>query len=201
VKKYNISEIERRAIIKTRKILKIPESKHLSAFTRFNLETPNFDSSSIEDVNRFFENTKFRRYWYYECFIYDDSLNVVAWVFEDALFSPIVKIFKGRSYPQQYLSRTKVLRMNLEVDSLWIYIKELNPEHIFHFYSPLIVTNPVTHEEEILYGPFLFFCYKDGEITVVCRYGESEIIISCPLSEFKCRNVETKSRVIWRALK
>jgi hypothetical protein len=58
MKKYNVAKIENRAIMKTRKILKIPESKHLSAFTYFNMWRPNF--GTITDVNSFSENMKFQ---------------------------------------------------------------------------------------------------------------------------------------------
>jgi hypothetical protein len=51
--------------------------------------------------------------------------------------------------------------------------------------SVFVFTDSITGENKMSFYPYLFFCYKNRDITVVYSYiKDYDNIISCPLSEF-----------------
>jgi hypothetical protein len=143
--KCDLSKIEKQTIKKTRKLLKTDKERHLSVFTYFavglsdyffqrsgilnnfqeyfNLlrEIDNiyiffkyFELDDEENVDDFLKN--FKLCDKYRCYVYDDSLNIVAMSIEQQIFS-----FGNTTPDNRYIE----------------YITRINPEYIFEYiYSP-----------------------------------------------------------------
>jgi hypothetical protein len=194
VKKYDIAKIEKKAIQKSHKYLKIPNTQHLSTFTYFKAVLPDFENSSINDVGKLLENMVLfgaKGYCTYECHVYDDSLNIVATALKMPLFSKFVVTW-DESFPPQYLSKTKVIEHDGKLENIHVYIEKLNPEYVFDCFARFCIVDSVTNEDVLLSSFELFFCYKNGNITVVYRDIKSNTVIACPLSEFKGRICKQK---------
>lgn len=129
VRKHNLERIESRAIRRTRSLLKIPKSQPLFVFSYYAVglseyffsETGTFDDSykylkyfklhnkEIGTASDFLKNLQLREY---RCFVYDDSLNIVAMCMGNQVF--------------RYSNTTP--------DSMYIkYINELQPEFVFEY--------------------------------------------------------------------
>ena len=165
VSKYDLDKAEKQTIKKTRKLLKKNKERHLSVFTYFAVglsnyffqETGFFDYSDkriktydkeISSVDDFLKN--FKLWDKYRCFVYDDSLNIIAIAMETTI----------------------LLLDNTPYNKYIEYIRRINPKYIFEYIFP-----PTPYP--------MFFCYKDGDITVVHLSDDGKNIVSYPLSELK----------------
>jgi len=129
ISKYDLDKIEKQTIKKTRKLLKTNKERHLSVFTYFAVglsdyffqETGTFDDSykyfilsdkEIGSVDDFLKN--FSLWDKYRCFVYDDSLNIIAMVIGKTVFH-----YANTTPDKRYIE----------------YITELNPEYVFEYIS------------------------------------------------------------------
>ena len=166
ISKYDLDKIEDQTIKKTQKLLKTDKKYNLFVFTFYPVwlsdyffqKTGTFDDSytyfklydkEIGTVDNFLKN--FQLMNKYRCYVYDNSLNIVAMNMENYVF-PYCKITSDNMYIK--------------------YITELNPEYVFEYHRISC------------YCP-MYFCYKDGEITVVHLSDDGNNIVSYPLSELK----------------
>ncbi|GHU74241.1 hypothetical protein FACS189413_18990 [Bacteroidia bacterium] len=146
ISKYDLDKIEKQTIKKTRKLLKTDKERHLSVFTYFAVglsdyffrEAGIFDDyreyfklfdkkiGTIDDFFKYFklydkENIddflkNFKLWDKYRCYVYDDSLNIVAMSIEQQIFS-----FGNTTPDNRYIE----------------YITRINPEYIFEYiYCP-----------------------------------------------------------------
>lgn len=114
VSKYNLDKIENQTIKKSRKLLKISKGRHLSVFTYFAIGLSDYFFEKPNTVDDFVK--KFKLCDKYRCYVYDDSLNIIAMAIETSVFP--------------YVSTTP--------DNLYIeYITRINPKYIFEYlYCP-----------------------------------------------------------------
>ncbi len=147
INKYNLNKIEKQAIKKSRKLLKTDKERHLSAFTYFavGLSDYFFQDSGLDDfykysklsdkeigtIDNFFKNLKlydkeniddflknFALCDKYRCYVYDDSLNIVAMSIE----KQIIYLGTTTSLYSRYIE----------------YITKINPEYIYEYiYCPI----------------------------------------------------------------
>ena len=115
ISKYNLTKIEHQAIRKTRKLLKTDKKRNLSVFTFYPVYISGSFSQESCTVDDFFNSLKL---WNkYNCYVYDDSLNIVAMKMDNRVF--------------HYSNTTS--------DNMYIkYIKELNPEYVFDYITSLM---------------------------------------------------------------
>jgi len=111
VRKYDLERAESKAIKKARKLLKIPTAKPLFVFTYFEVFLPepfSPENGMIEDFLKYLD------LWGkdYCCYVYDDSLNILADSF----------------------GRTMFRYANTTPDNLYIeHINKLQPEYVFEY--------------------------------------------------------------------
>lgn len=115
ISKYDLDKIENQTIKKTRKLLKTDKKRNLSVFIYYAGYTVGSFSQESHTVDDFFSSLKL---WdKYRCYVYDDSLNIVAMSMGDYVFP--------------YSSTTP--------DNMYIkYITELNPEYVFDYTGSLM---------------------------------------------------------------
>lgn len=114
ISKYDLDKIENQTIKKSRKLLKTSKGRHLSVLIYFAIGLSDYFLKKPDTIDDFFK--KFKLCDKYRCYVYDDSLNIIAMAIEKNVFP--------------YISTTP--------DNLYIeYITRINPEYIFEYlYCP-----------------------------------------------------------------
>lgn len=114
VSKYDLDKIEHLTVKKSRKLLKTSKGRDLSVFTYFAIGLSDYFFEKPNTIDDFFN--KIKLYDKYRCYVYDDSLNIIAMAIETNVFP--------------YVSTTP--------DNLYIkYITRINPKYIFEYlFSP-----------------------------------------------------------------
>jgi len=117
VRKYDLNKISKKTIDKTRRVLKISQEQHLSGFIYYAICLSNYIYEKPKTVEDFLNNFKLCDKDKYRCYVYDDSLNIVAMAIGSWVIS--------------YANRV--------IDKIYIeYITKLNPQYTFEYiYCPL----------------------------------------------------------------
>jgi hypothetical protein len=132
ISKYDLNKIEKQTIKKSRKLLKASKEQNLSVFTYFAVGLSDYFFQGSDVFDDFFKYFKlsdkenktiddflknFKLCDKYRCYVYDDSLNIIAMAIETNVFP--------------YVSTTP--------DNRYIeYITKINPEYIFEYIYCLI---------------------------------------------------------------
>lgn len=126
ISKYDLNKIEKRTIKKSRKLLKTEKERKLFAFTYFAIGLSDFSSKKNGDIDNFLKNFKLSskgnsiaddffenfKLYDYRCYVYDDSLNIIAMAMKTNVF-----LFGSTTPDSRYIE----------------YITRINPEYTFEY--------------------------------------------------------------------
>lgn len=156
LKKYNLKKIEYKAIKKTRKQLKVPKDKNLSAISYFLVGTIKDYNQDTGTTSELLLNLELK-YNQVTCFVYDDSLNVLAEA--NTVSKQVAPIFNP-----------EICKRHLYVK----FFKEIAPEYIMML---------VFKSENL--PSILYLYYKENNIYLAYMSKDETKIIYYPLSEVK----------------
>lgn len=103
VRRYDLGKIENQTLKKSRKMLKAPEEHNLSVFTYFAVGLSEYSFEKPGTIDDFFRKIKLCDK--YRCYVYDDSLNIVAMAIEKTVF-PYVSTTPDNKYIE-YITKFK----------------------------------------------------------------------------------------------
>ena len=155
-KKYNLKKIEYKAIKKTRKQLKIPKDKNLSAISYFLVGTIKDYNQNMGTTSELLLNLELK-YNHVTCFVYDDSLNVLAEA--NTVSKQVAPIFNQ-----------KISKRDLYVK----FFKEIAPEYIMML---------VFKSDKL--PSILYLYYKEKNLYLAYMSEDETKINSYPLNEVK----------------
>jgi len=155
-KKYNLKRIEYKAIKRTRKQLKVPKDKNLSAISYFLVGTIKDYNQDTGTTSELLLNLELK-YNQVSCFVYDDSLNVLALT--------------------NTASKQVLPNFNPDICKEYLYVKffkEIAPEYIMML---------VFKSENL--PSILYLYYKEKNLYLAYMSEDETKIISYPLNEVK----------------
>ncbi len=163
IKKYNITTLEKKAINKTRKQLKIEKDKNLHVITIFTVKRKeNFTGNKLTYL-QLIENIELWDDEEIYFFVYDDSLNVISETSNKA--SRIIPVYFPEKSKEYLFVR---------------YYLEKKPDYFFGYLSSEIPNLP----------GFCYFSFKDNEAELVYLEFNADKLTIVPISELNENDIE-----------